>query len=60
MAKVFPGKLFVVREGEGTPDEFLCPSEDLEGINIQNDRIKVGIYKLEKTVTVKNSTEIIY
>ena len=56
MAKALPKKLYGYWKDEGSNDVFFLASSDLEGLLIDHETKKIGIYKLDSDAQVENKT----
>lgn len=54
-----PKKVFIVREDEGTDDEFLSATTDLDSVAVMGDKRTVGIYELVEIKIAVNKTELV-
>lgn len=54
----YPKQLFIVKENEGTEDEFFNTSESLDDMEIVNEERAVAVYQLVRVVKVVNKTEV--
>ena len=58
MKSKFPKKVFISVEDEGSENEFLTVNNNMDTIGVVGEEIKVGVYTLEKIVTVVTEVKV--